>query len=344
MKVFVTQLKTAIDLNTEVFELVQSHMEVTKTLVVPIKDHKAKLQLNAQYVVDKVSDFWDFYRIFNAYSIVLGGIALLSEKIYKLKKATDEEKELPSEILIQSQNFKEYLKTTEFKEIMDSIHTVGDTSTVADAYNELRLLSRSLSKELMSKAIAINTAIALNLSDSACKGLTAPLRISNKWNERYLGFIFADTGERIAIHFHGSEEEYELLDNWLSTPELKLNKVDNENSWEVDSADAFVSWFNGLRTRLESECSYQTINLLLDELGTTNKLKYKKAIQEKVAIISSSNSSNITETRKKVIAYLHQLLNQRKGHSIKRYQDFTHSDLKAHWVAEKEHYVLSLYQ
>lgn len=344
MKIFVKQLQTSINLNTEVFELLRKHIKASNSLIIPIHDHKAKLQLNAEYMAATASEFWDFYRLFNAYSIVLGGIALVSNKIYRIKKATPDQKALSAEEIIALTEFKEFIKTQEFASIMNQIHTMGDTRDVVDAYSEIRTLAQKLSKELDSKAVIQNVTIALNLTDKACKAMTAPLRILNKWNERYLSLCILDSNERVIIHFHGSEEEYELLDNWLSTPELKLNLLENENTWEIQDKESFIKWFNSLRTRLESECSYQTILAMLSDLDTTKQKKYIEAIQEKIAILSAANTTDIISTRKKVIAYLHQMLNSRQGYSLKRYTDFTVEDLNANWNKEKQVYVLSLYQ
>ncbi len=344
MKIFVKQLQTSLNLNSEIFELVTSHIKATNSLIIPIRDHRAKLQLNAEYMANTASEFWDFYRIFNAYSIIIGSLALVSEKIFRIKAATEEHKSLSTEALIDLPEFKAYLRTQEFSEIMNQVHTMGDTRDLADAYNELRTLSKKLSNEMLTDTISRNVALALNLSDKACKAMTAPLRISNQWNERYLSLHIQDSDEKAIIHFHGSEEEYELLDNWLSTPELKLKLVNNENSWEIQNKDALIKWFNLLRTRLESECSYQTILMMLADLEQVSRDKYVAAVQSKIATISAGNAVDILATRKKVISYLHQLLNNRKGFPVKRYQDFTSDDLNANWNSDRKVYVLSLYQ
>ena len=319
MKIFVKQLQTSLNLNSEIFELVTSHIKATNSLIIPIRDHRAKLQLNAEYMANTASEFWDFYRIFNAYSIIIGSLALVSEKIFRIKAATEEHKSLSTEALIDLPEFKAYLRTQEFSEIMNQVHTMGDTRDLADAYNELRTLSKKLSNEMLTDTISRNVALALNLSDKACKAMTAPLRISNQWNERYLSLHIQDSDEKAIIHFHGSEEEYELL-------------------------DALIKWFNLLRTRLESECSYQTILMMLADLEQVSRDKYVAAVQSKIATISAGNAVDILATRKKVISYLHQLLNNRKGFPVKRYQDFTSDDLNANWNSDRKVYVLSLYQ
>lgn len=344
MKIFVKQLQTSLDLNSEVFELATKHIKAINSLIIPINDHKAKLQLNAQYMAATANEFWDFYRIFNAYSIVLGAIALVSERIYRIKKGTEEHKSLTTEELVSLPEFKAYIKTEEFANIMNQIHTMGDTSDLVSAYSEIRTLSRKLSNELQTDEVARNVAMALNLSDKACKAITAPLRITNQWNERYLSIHIVDSKEKVIIHFHGSDEEYELLDNWLSTPELKLKTVDGENAWEIQDKESFVKWFNLLRTRLESECSYQTILTMLSDLDASKQKKYIEAIQVKIATISAATSIDINSTRKKVINYLHHLLNSRKGFPVKHYNDFTAEDLSANWDKGKNIYVLSLYQ
>lgn len=344
MKIFVKQLQTSLNLNSEIFELVKTHIKATNSLITPIRDHRAKLQLNADYMANTASEFWDFYRVFNAYSIIIGSLALVSEKIFRIKAATAEHKKLSTEELIATPEFKAYLQTDEFSEIMNQVHTMGDTSDLANAYSELRTLSRKLSNELLTDNISRNVGVALNLTDKACKALTAPLRISNQWNERYLSLQLKDSNEQIIIHFHGSEEEYELLDNWLSTPELKLPLIDNKNTWEIQSKEAFIKWFNLLRTRLESECSYQTILMMLGDLDQVKKDKYVTAIHSKIATISAANAMDVISTRKKVITYLHQLLNSRKGYPVKRYSDFEAGDLNANWNEGRKVYVLSLYQ
>lgn len=344
MKIFVKQLQTSLDLNTEIFHLVTDHIKAAKNLVIPINDHRAKLLLNAQYTTATASEFWDFYRIFNAYSIIVGAMALVSEKIYRITKSTPEERTLSTEELIQTDSFKSFLNTQEFADIMNQIHTMGSTVEVADAYSELRTLSRKLSAELQSNAVEQNVSIALNLSDLACKLATTPFRIKNQWNERYLAFLINETNEKIIMHFHGSDEEYELLDNWLSTPELKLPLVEGENTWAIESKVEFIKWFNLLRSRLESECSYQTILIMLSDLQESQKQKYIDAIQEKISVISAANGSHVLDNRVKVIAYLHQLLNNRKGFPVKRYTDFTMEHLTANWNSSKSLYVLSLYQ
>lgn len=344
MKIYIPEFELSLNFNPEVFELVQIHIAVTKDIITPIGDHRAKLQLNASYLASDSNKFYHFYRIFNAYSIVLGGILLISENIYRITNADRPDLEnLSSEQLIASAEFKQYLETEEFQEKMNLIQGFNAT-TVEQAHADLLRIAKQISKELFNDSIYTNTKIALAMTNTACRAMTAPIRIETKWNEKALQLVIAKTQQLVLINFNGSEDEYELLDNWLSTPELKLPRDATGVKYEVQTKAQFIDWFNGLRSRLESECSYKTIMKTLEVLGDDEREKYIKNIQDKITTISAGNTSNIIETRKKVIEFLHSVLNRRNGFAKKEYLDFTLNDLEESFNKKHEAFILSLYQ
>lgn len=344
MKIYIPEFQVSLDFNPEVLSLVQSHIAVTKDLITPIGDHRAKLQLNASYLASDSGKFYDFYRIFNAYSVLLGGLLLLSENIYRISKSDSPDLEsLSSEQLIASAEFKQFLETEEFQEKMNLIQGF-EAKTINQAHSDILRIAKQISKELFNDNIYTNIKIALAMTNTACRAITAPLRIETKWNEKGLQFLIAETQKLVLVNFNGSEDEYELLDNWLSTPELKLPRDASGSKYEVQTTAQFVDWFNGLRSRLESECSYKTILKTLEVLGDEERAKYIKNIQDKITMISAGNSSNIIGTRKKVIEFLHGILNRRKGFAKKEFIEFTMNDLDAGFNKKHDAFILSLYQ
>lgn len=344
MKIYVPEFRVSLALNSEILALLLDHIAVTKSLITPIRDHRVKLQLNASYVVSDAAKFCDFYRIFNAYSVLLGGILLLSENIYRIDNSDNADLEnLSSEDLISSAAFKEFLTTQEFQDRINIIQGFS-ANTIEKAHEDILRVAKQISRELFSKSFYQNTQIALAMTDAVCKAMTVPERIKNQWNEKGLQLLIEDTQELVLINFNGSEDEYELLDNWLSTPELKLSLDASGLKYLVPNTELFVQWFNGVRTRLESECSYNTILLTLEALSEQDQAKYVKGIQDKITLISAGNTTSIIETRKKVIEFLHGILNKRKGFARKEYIDFTADHLKGSFNEKHKAFILSLYQ
>lgn len=344
MRIFITELQQSVEIDESTYASVKGVMPFLAKMLTPIKDVKFQLQLNANYLVNNFEDYAIFFRLYSASSIVLGGLFALSENIFRLHHADARDYEnLSTEELVKTEIFQDFCKTESYKEKLDEVALVNDVDNLDEAVKEVLRLSGVLSKAILNSSIYNNVVSTFALKTEHIRAALTPNLISDRKAERCLNIYIKQSQRRALIFFNGSEREYEMLDNWLSTEELKLPINEDDSAWIVESEQDLVAWFNGLRSRLESECSYQTLMNYVDTFDDTEKDKYKRNIQNKLTALSKMSAENILEIRLRVIGFLNAILNSRKGEQEKKFESFTIAQLASSFSNENDYYLLNLY-
>lgn len=343
MRIFIEELQISLDVDDSTFNELKSWIGVFDSILTPITDKKAQLQLDGEYLVETFADFAKFYRFFSASSALLGGILLLSANIFKLNyKHKERFLDLEPDQIITHEEFKQYLATPEYKTLIDGVVSIGATRSEEDARRSIRETAKRIGELIFNNAVEKNIDSIFRLPDILIRGVSTINILQARDRQKCLNIWIEEDGLEAQIFFNGSEQEYALLDKWLGSPELNLPRWNNH--YVIHSKTDFIQWFNALRSKLDSECNYATLMHYIDQFPKDQAELYSANVRNKITAIASENSQSIYETRLRVIAYINRILNSRKGFAAKTFEEIKEDELDALLSPEDQAYILSLYQ
>lgn len=343
MRIFIEELQISLGIDADTFKSLQGWINVFDSILTPIHDHKSKLQLNADYLVETFADFATFYRFYSAGSVLLGGILLLSSNIFKLNHPEKEKfLDLEPDEILGLDEFKQYLATPDYKRIIDGVISIGNTRTKEDARQSIRATAKGIGELVFNNAVEKNVESIFRVPDVVIRGASALEIMKSREQFKCLN-VWIESEQRAAlIFFNGAQQEFALLDKWMATPELKLDIQDNH--YQIADRASFIQWFNALRSKLDSECNYNTLMSYVDRFPKAQAEAYRTNIRNKITIIAAENSESIYQTRIRVVGYINRILNSRKGYTEKKFIELKEAELDAALEHEHKKYTLSLYQ
>lgn len=346
MKTYLNDLKISLPVEQAVHDFISNWFPAVKSLLIPVKDRKYQLELDASYYADSFSAYCKYFRLYSAGSVLLGGALMVAETAYRIQ-ATDKDAvaKLSAKDLFQNQDFKNYLNSEKFEATFEDAVKYKKISLIEQVPEEMLRMATLIGELTFNTNLHPNVSKALTASELIIKS-SLLVHINNAKNsQRFLTVYIKEQNQHAYIGFNATEEEYELLDKWLNMPDLVLEQSNDLNDiGQVATIGDFLQWFNTLRLVLESELAHETI---LNELALLDFEEYKRNkrnITDRIFQISSINTISKYDIRKKVVEYLHQIMNARENKTKKEFVELEASQLQEQFNHTKGLYVLSLYQ
>lgn len=342
MRIFILEQQASIQIDENIFNALSEWMPFLNDLMQPITDKKKQLAVNASFLIDTVDQYIELQKYFMAGQLILGAILTTVERTYKINNKGSELNILPAEELLTSDEMKHFLESGQFDQSIAGELSIQPIIVVEDATQELLKIGEKFSQVILNKDLYTNLKSILLSSNTLLRATIKLETFTQKSNDTYIKLKIESTEQNVLIYFNGSEDQFALLDKWLDAKELSLPQAE-DNAWLVDSPERFLDWYNNLRLRLENECSYQTLMNYVSMFDTDVE-KYKQNIANEIKKICEAANLNDHEKRKQVVQFCNSILNKRQDVEQKVYQDLNMEQLVGHFNADKNHYLLNIYE
>lgn len=343
MKIYILEQRASINTDEGVFSSLVDWMPFLEDLIEPITDKKVQLAVGATHKVDTLEDYAVFQRYFMAGQLILGAILITAERAYKINNKDSSLNDLPSEKLLKTVEFQDFLKNKLDHVLAEKIE-INLIKSVETADSDILVLAQQFSEIIFNPALVKNVEKILTTDGNILMRTEIALEsMLQKQNEQYINLVIESTGQPVMVYFNGCDDQFTLIDKWLDAEDMQL-PVSDQNTLVVSTPEEFLDWFNRLRLRLENECSYQTLMDFVGLYDLKDQERYKKNINDEIKKICEAVDLNDHEKRKQVVAFCNSILNKRKNIDEKHYSDLTMSNLDAALNKEKDFYILSIYQ
>lgn len=346
MKIFINDLKISLPVDVTIHSFIAHWFPAINNHLIRVNDRKLNLEIDAQYYCETFNEFCDYFRLYTAGSVLLGGALMVAESAYRIQALNKNAvSKMSAESLIKDPDFLAYTKSPEFETTFNNAVNPTKTTEPDLIASEMCRMALIIGELTFNEQLVPNVEKAIKASDQIIKS-SLLVSINNEGNnQRYLSVKITSTGEYAYIGFNASEEDYRLLDKWLNIPDLKLNKTPNSHDiGEVDTLHDFTVWFNTLRLVIESELSHETLLDGLSLLDFETFARCKKNVADRVLQISSINTISKYEVRKQVVEYLFEMLNSQKNIKQKVFEELYPEKIKKNFDTSNKIYYLSLYQ
>lgn len=346
MKIYLNDLKISLPVEQAVHDFISIWFPAVKSLLIPVKDRKYQLELDASYYADSFSTYCKYFRLYSAGSVLMGGALMVAETAYRIQ-ATDKDAvaKLSVKELYENQDFKNYLNSEKFEATFEDAVKYKKIHLIELVPEEMLRMATMIGELTFNKNLKTNVSKALTASELIIKSALLVHINHAKNSQRFLTVYIQEQKQHAYIGFNASEDEYELLDKWLNMPDLVLEQSEDLNDiGQVATIEDFLRWFNTLRLVMESELAHETILNELSLLDFEDYKRNKRNITDRIFQISSIHTISKFEIRKKVVEYLHQIMNARENKTKKEFFELDIGQLQEQFNRAKGLYVLSLYQ
>ena len=338
MKIFVEELKTSFPVEFDIFENLSIWMPFLNKMLTPIMDRKVQLALDATHTLNSKAQYESFFKYMAVGQLLLGAMLVVVDRAYRVHHLDSEVSSLESSKMLCTDELKDFVQNGDFDRLVSGVDQITHIEHEDDAYAQLIKMAKEYSELILNKGLYGNIVKILNTGMKESFFSKISNKISDQ-NDAFLKIKIADENFDVLLHFKETQDQLDLIDQWLAIPELSL-PVDGK-VFQIKSVDAFLSWFNLFRMIVESELCYQTLLQYIETYPESEKIEYRLRLSNKIKEFYTAMDLSEMGRRSMIVSFCHRVLNKRQGFEPLVFHDFTADDFDR--SLKDNAYVLSIY-